>query len=168
MGIEVGDVIVKFGGLSVTTPQQLQLAVERVAAGKSVPVDIVRDGKSLSLTYQAEEAPSDFQPRRRSRGCQPSIRESANVETLGIELRPLSESVAKQLGIEGQTGLVITAVRPGSPSDRAGLESGNVIVEVNRKTVTTTREFEKIVQADADGTWWVARAERGGVVGGRR
>lgn len=64
MGLEVGDVIVKFGGLSVTTPQQLQLAVERVAAGKSVPVDIVRDGKSLSLTYQAEEAPSDFQPQK--------------------------------------------------------------------------------------------------------
>lgn len=150
MGLEVGDVIVKFGGLSVTTPQQLQLAVERVAAGKSVPVDIVRDGKSLSLTYQAEEAPSDFQPQKsRAPAIDP---ESANVETLGIELRPLSESVAKQLGIEGQTGLVITAVRPGSPSDRAGLESGNVIVEVNRKTVTTTREFEKIVQADTDGT----------------
>lgn len=149
MGLQIGDVIVKFGGLSVTTPQQLQLAVERVAAGKSVSVDIIRDGKSMALMYQAEEAPSDFQPQKsKSRAAD---QRGFKIESLGIELRPLNQDVAKQLGVEGQTGLVITAVRPGSVSDRAGLQSGMVVVQVNRKAVTTVDEFEEIVQADADG-----------------
>ena len=46
-----GDVIVKFGDAEVPTPQALQLAVERSPLGEETPMEIVRQGKSMQLTY---------------------------------------------------------------------------------------------------------------------
>ncbi len=59
-GFQAGDVIVKFDGKPVTSPQQLQLVVERSALGKRLPVEVIRNGKSMVLTYEPATAPESF------------------------------------------------------------------------------------------------------------
>ncbi|TWU55829.1 Do family serine endopeptidase [Rubripirellula reticaptiva] len=147
-GLKVGDVIMKLAGHAVTTPQQLQLAVERSTVGQTSPISIVRDGKAMELTYHAESVPGDFgvsvSPKKDSDGVK--------MQTLGLEIAPLTKDVAKQLGMTKQAGVVITAVQDGSSAAEAGLAPGMVISQVNRQDVTTAEDFAKIVKTDADGS----------------
>jgi serine protease Do len=149
-GLEAGDVIVKFGGIAVTTPQKLQLEVERSAIGQSVAIDVIRDGKPIVLTFEPATAPGDFGANTgNSRGRDG---EGVKMKSLGIEISPMTSDVAKQLGMQGTTGLVITSVQEASPAASSGLKPGMVIVQANRKDVQTISEFESIVSADDDGS----------------
>jgi serine protease Do len=50
------------------------------------------------------------------------------------------------LGIEAQHGVVITDVRAGSPAAMAGLSSGNVITQANRKAVANVEDLRKALE----------------------
>ncbi len=157
-GLKTGDVIVHFGGIHVTTPQQLQLAVERSPIGQSLTMEVIRDGNSIELTYKPEAAPSDFgissTPVTKSEGVK--------LKSLGLEINALSADVAKQLGMESETGVVVTRVQDGSPAAEAGLQPGMVIVQVNRQDVSSAAEFEKRVAEDSDGSvLLLVRSEQG-------
>ena len=147
-GLKPGDVITKFGGISVTTPQQLQLAVERSPMGESLTVNIVRDGQAMELTYLPETVPGDFG----AVATKASVQEGVKLKSLGLEISSLSQEVAKQLGLQDQSGVVITSVQNDSAAQSAGLEPGLVIVQVNRQDVSTVEEFEKMVAVDDDGS----------------
>jgi S1-C subfamily serine protease len=47
------------------------------------------------------------------------------------------------MGLEDEVGVVITEVQPGSPADEAGLEPGDIIVEVDRKEIADVRELNE-------------------------
>jgi len=160
-GLKSGDVIVRFDGKQVETPQALQLAVERSSIGKEISIEIVRDAKTMTLTYVGSEAVGDFAEKVDAQEPKPAKR----MENLGIEVSPLSSDVAKQLDLEGVHGVVITAVRDGSNAARAGLSAGIVILEVNREKVTTIDEFEAAIkkhqESGDDGLLLLVRGERG-------
>lgn len=158
-GLESGDVIVRFDGTAVSTPQQLQLAVERCEFGKSTKIEIVRNGKPRELTYKPEEQPSDFGVTASKSQTSPGRK----MENFGMEIAPLDAQVAKQLGFEDVEGVVITAVRRGSSASQAGLESGMVITHVNRQPVSSVEEFVEATRDadDADGTLLLVRTENG-------
>ncbi|MCR9293579.1 MAG: Do family serine endopeptidase [bacterium] len=148
-GLQAGDVILRFDGKAVASPQQLQLVVERSPIGKSVELEILRDGQSKILRYEGQEAPGNFgEASQDVTGT--SERDATRLQSLGLEVRDLTPEVSKQLGLKGSAGVVITGVQPNSPAARAGLESGMLIEQVNRHSVTTVDEFEKQVQADDD------------------
>ncbi|OYW20087.1 MAG: hypothetical protein B7Z54_02080 [Sphingobacteriales bacterium 12-47-4] len=149
-GLKVGDVIVKFGAASLMNPQQLQIEVEKTAVGHPVDVAVIREGKPIVLKYDPAEAPSDFGvPSTNERNATP---EGVKEQSLGVELMPMSNAIGKQLGMEGQVGLVVTAVQDGSAASKAGLEPGMVITQVNRQEVNTVADFEQAVKNDKDGS----------------
>ena len=140
-GMKPGDVIVEFAGKAVATPQELQSAVERSPGGKPQTIAIVRDGKRMTLNANPAELAGDGKPSGSARGSDTS--ESSRWEKLGMEVQSLTADLAKQLDIKADHGVVITAVQPGSPAEQAGLGSGMVILEANRKPVKTTEDLTK-------------------------
>ena len=153
--------IVKFGEEIVNTPQGLQLAVERSAIGSEVTLEVVRDAKSMQLTYVAQQQPGDFETK--ARGKQQSA-EPKSMNQLGLEIASLSSEVARQLGVEATEGVVITSVASGSPAAEAGLSPGMVIVEANRTKVNSPEEFAQALAAageDSDSVLLLVRSERG-------
>ncbi|QDS96561.1 putative periplasmic serine endoprotease DegP-like precursor [Roseimaritima multifibrata] len=147
-GLETGDIIVRFGSEKVTTPQQLQLAVERSPVGETVPVEVIRDGKTVRLEYKATAQPNDFG--KQAKAPQVTQPEATELQALGLEVTPLDAQVAKQLGMEDVRGILISGVHNGTPADEAGLAAGMVILQVNRKPVSTVEEFQEQIKADAD------------------
>jgi serine protease Do len=138
-GLKSGDVIVRFGDKTLNTPQSLQLAVERSPIGKDVTLEVVRDGKTIELTYTAKEQPGNF-------GSRATKKPSADPEMLdrfGMEIAPLDSEIARQLDVDASEGVVITSVAQGSPAGEAGLEPGMVIVEVNRTKINSPADFDK-------------------------
>jgi serine protease Do len=161
-GIQSGDVIVRFGERTVATPQALQLAVERSPIGKELTIEIVRDGKTIELTYKAEEVAGEFATKLDGKGETLSTK---RMENLGLEIAPLSDDVAKRLGLKASEGVVITSVREGGAAAKAGISSGTVIVEVERQKVTTVEEFEAAMKKHRensdDGILLLVRTDKG-------
>ncbi|MEZ6137554.1 MAG: Do family serine endopeptidase [Pirellulaceae bacterium] len=147
-GLMTGDVIVRFAGSAVKTPQQLQIAVERAEFGNPLSIDVVRDGKQLTLQYEAEVLPGDYGTTDLN---ERSSRPDQRAEAFGMELAPLTADIAQQLGVDSDAGVVITEVHPGSSAAEAGLSSGMVITQVNRKSVQTVKEFKETIAQDTDG-----------------
>lgn len=65
-----------------------------------------------------------------------------------MALRDLDARTAQRLGLNSGEGVVVVAVQPGSPADRAGIRTGDVILEVNRKKVTSVKEAQAEAHKD--------------------
>jgi serine protease Do len=65
---------------------------------------------------------------------------------LGITVQNLTPEIAKGLGLKKETGVVVTRVEPGSPAENAGIQTGDVIREVNRKPVKDVEDFVQKVE----------------------
>jgi len=67
-------------------------------------------------------------------------------KTLGIEVQNLTSEIARQLGVKKDAGIVVTQVEPGSPAAEAGIQTGDVIQQVNRKPVRNVDDFVQKVE----------------------
>jgi len=134
-------VIVEFAGKAVSTPQELQAAVEQVPTGREQSMSIVRDGKRTTLKVNPAELPSDGKAAGNAQGNDGG--RAARLEKLGMEVQTLTAEVAKQLQIKADHGVVVTGVQPGSPAERAGLSAGTVILEAGRKPVKAVEDLAK-------------------------
>jgi serine protease Do len=145
-GLKPGDIILRFAGEGVSSPRELQGIVERSQIGATDPLAILRDGKSMTLNVTCRELPSDFA----MAGNGPSESagsESSHFEKLGIQVESLSPEVAKHLGVKATHGVAITEVRPGSPAALAGLSTGMVITEANRRPLKSVEDFRQALKA---------------------
>jgi serine protease Do len=143
-GLKTGDVIVAFAGTPITNAGELQTEVERAPIGTSQDLTVIRNDQRMTLTLTPQEAPDDelaVQSNESSPGP------SSHIDELGIEVGELEPAVARQLGMDGAKGVVITSVRPDSAAEQAGLESGNVIEQVNGKDVTSVDDVRKALDA---------------------
>jgi serine protease Do len=137
-GIEQGDVIVEFDGKAIADSKDLPRIVASTPVGKTVTIKLSRDGKVLDRQVKVGEMEEKAEVAKT-----PSTKKS-----LGITVQDLSPEIAKRLGLEKETGVVVTGVEPGSPAADAGIQTGDVIREVNRKPVKGVQDFiQKIEKA---------------------
>jgi serine protease Do len=144
-GLKSGDVIVEFGGKSVTTPQDLQSHVEQAPIGKEQSVVVLREGKRVELKATMTEMPGDKTVA--SGGM--DVGQSSQLGRVGMEVQALNPDLARKLEIRAEHGVAITEVKPGSLAERAGLASGMVILEAGRKPAKTAEELTKAIDEKA-------------------
>ncbi len=150
MGLRSGDVITTLDGVNVSSAQELQLLVEQTPLGKSHPMVVVRDGKSLTLAFSPEAQPDTFGVRGGGESSE-SLEKEDTSSSLGMTLQDLSPEIAERLGVEETTGVIVTGVEEGSPAAQAGLAPGMVIRQVNRQDVADAAQAAEALQgADKD------------------
>ncbi len=154
-GLQTGDVIVEYAGVKIHSPQELQVVVERSELGRPHVLTVVRDGKRMNLTFTPEPQPTEFGVAERPVTNDPVNPPSSKLEALGLEGSTLDNAVAERLGMKGVAGVVITAVHSGGPAERAGLESGMVITQVNRTPVTNVEELNQVLAREKGEDGWL-------------
>ncbi len=130
-GIKSGDVIVEFDGKEIKDSADLPLQVARIAPGKTVQMKIVRDNKELTLPITVGEIKEK------------EVAAASDNGDLGLAVQPITPEMAASLGLNGAEGLVITAIRPGSAAEDAGLQRGDVVAEVNRHPVRNLADYNR-------------------------
>lgn len=64
---------------------------------------------------------------------------------LGVSIQEVTPELAKSFGLKDAYGALVSDVVPGSPAEKAGLKRGDVIVELNKKSVKEHRELPRMV-----------------------
>ncbi len=134
-GLRVGDIILKFDNKVVNKSTDLPPLVGSVAAGKTVHVDILRNGKKSSLSVTIGEL-DEGQPKT-------SLPASAT-DNKGLAVTNLSAIQKNQLGIDN--GVAIVAVTPDSAAAEAGFRRGDIIININNQRIDSVKTFKQMMQ----------------------
>ena len=157
-GLKRGDVVIKVNGKDVTPQQTLSYIVANTKPGTRIPLEIVRDGKTMTLNAVVGTRPPEdqlagdnFDPEEEQTMPEdPSgAADEAIQNSLGMAVQPLTPAIARAVGIDADSkGLVIGAVSGNSDAGRKGLRRGDAILSANRTPVTSAEALAKVV-ADA-------------------
>jgi serine protease Do len=137
-GVMRGDVIEKVQGRAVSTTGEFRNAIAAAGAGHNVDLELYRDGKLRVVPAALGEATND------GAGASGSVQQPAAPQGLdGLTVSDLSPEARRTFNVNdaGVKGVIVTDLARNSPAARAGLRPGDVLMEVNRKPVTTVREF---------------------------
>lgn len=141
-GVKSGDVIIGYDGKPVESPTLLRNMVAQTPIGRSAKVEVLREGKRQTLAVKIAEQPKDV-----AQGDGEEDGETAPKTALaGLELRNLTPEIAGQLGLKpGTSGVVVTGVAPDSAASAAGVEPGDVILEINRQAVKSINDVKRLI-----------------------
>jgi len=151
-GLQPGDVIQKFDGHEVQNLRALRTLVAQAPLDKQVELQVIRDGKPLTVKTQIKEQPVDYESARvlphgnqpQPQGPQqPDDQETADSPLDSIHVGELTPEMARQLDLPPNVkGVLVTDVDP--DSGMAELQKGDVIEEINQQPVTSVSDFKKI------------------------
>ena len=143
-GLKAGDVIRKLNGQTVEDHNQLTAAVTSMNPGTEVTLNILREGKPLTLKVKLGERPTNLSVRA-------GLGNVSQGTLQGIRVQNLTPSMREQLGLPASTrGVVISELDPNSPAAQAGLQPGDVIESINRRPVNSATDFVRFA-AEAKG-----------------
>jgi serine protease Do len=148
-GLQHGDVITELNGHKVEDSGSLQIAVSEEAPGQTIQLGIIRNGTPMQISVKVGEY---HKPGTEVADNGGGASGQANSGKLGLAVDDLDQDARQQLQLPADVkGAAIANVRPGSPADDAGLQPGDVVVEVNRKPVTSAEQFVTAVHATPAG-----------------
>jgi len=173
-GLQAKDVILSFADERVRSSEQLRRLVRETPAGRTVPVQISRDGQSRTLqvtpeAHQAHMALPDIQMIRPAPMAPPAPHAPAppgafwvespdfNFELftrgpmLGISGDELTPQLAEYFGVKAGKGVLVREVMAATAADKAGLKAGDVIVKVDGEAIASLGELRRALRKKREG-----------------
>ena len=146
-GLRRGDVILALNGERIESSQDLTNKVGAFAPGSEIRLTIFRDRGEIEMSVVLGERPADAS----ASASQPSEEAGNRIDLIGLQVTSLTDDIAQRLGYEGEEGVVITAVSGGSVAERAGLRSGMLIQEINRRPIRSIDDFNAAMEGVGKG-----------------
>jgi len=135
-GVQRGDVIVSFDGKHVVNSHDLPLIVGATPIDRTVDLEIVRQRQKMTLTMVTREMAEEG-------GASEDIQTVEETFGVGLTLQALTPAVAAEYGLGRSQGLLVIEVAPGGAAAEAGLQPGDILVEVEQEPVTDVEGFRE-------------------------
>lgn len=144
-GMKPGDIIVRFNGRGVNDSAQLRNMVAASAPGSKASIAVVRNGREKNFTVTVGEMSYEAAAPAGSPGGAESP-----LARLGLAVQTLTADLARQFGIDEGKGVLVTGVEQGSLAAMSNLQPGDLIVEADRKPVSSVDELQSILGKDRE------------------
>jgi serine protease Do len=139
-GLKPGDILLEFDGRPMEGPGDLQRAVGFFSPDRAARVKVWRDQSEKVVEVKVGQAPDERQAQQLQRPG------SRGRSMLGLEVRPVTPEIARQLNLRSTDGVVVVRVEDGSPAAEAGVQRGDVIKQLNGQIVRSMADFERLTR----------------------
>jgi len=156
-GLKSGDVLLEFNGKKMEAPADLQRAVGLASPNQDAKVKVLRDQGERTIDIKIGEAPEE----RAEGGRGPGSGGPRGKSQLGLDVRPVTPEMARQLNLPSPEGVVVARIEDGSAAGEAGVQRGDVIREINRQRVRTMADFERLTKDVKEGDRLTVLLQRG-------
>lgn len=144
-GLKRGDVIVAIDDKKIRDMSELPKTVANYKPGTSVNLTVIREGKSRNLTVTLDEMPTE-------KKSEEKLSENKVEQKLGLIVEEISPQIRSRYGIKETSGVIIIKVLDGSLADVTGFRTGDIILELNRKPVSSVSEYQKMLSGIKPGS----------------
>ncbi len=138
-GLMNQDVILELNGNKVESYDTFRNDIANLKPDSKVKLTISREGKTQNIMVTLTERTIDGVAKAFNKE-QPKSKAA-----LGIDVQNVTNDIARQLGYKLGEGVVVTSVYPDGPASEAGIETGDLILSVNRQNVNSVDEFDKAI-----------------------
>ena len=153
-GIERGDIVLSFNGHAVDDEHELPALVAQTPINQKVPVEVVRNGKHMTVDVTIGE-------RKEPQVASAKAEEPGG--NWGMQVGDITPDIAHEFHLDVDKGVVVRHVTPDSPAADAGVQPGDLILEVDRQKVASVNDFlEKAKQDKTSGKSALLLVQRGG------
>jgi serine protease Do len=143
-GVKPGDIILDFNGHAVSGAAQLKNLVGQTKPGTAAKLKIWRDKKAITLDVTVGE--------RTAKALAATSPKAETSSELGVTVGKVPTEMASKMGLKADQGVLIKEVNPDGKGATMGLNTGDVVLEVDGKAVNSVSEFNKeVAQAKKTG-----------------
>jgi len=142
-GLKSGDVILTVNGREVNSSRELSRTIAEAPVGKEVTLDVMRKGKSQD--FQVELS------RRKDPGTGEIGGKNEGKDDFGLSVSNIPSDTAQQFNLRNTEGVLVVGVQPDSAADKAGIQQGDIIREINREPTTDLATYEKQIERIGSG-----------------
>ena len=137
-GFEVGDIVVNFNGKEVDHSSDLPPIVGITPIDKSVPVEIIRKGKTKTIKVKIGELPKedDIKVSSRTDGSVTSNR-------LAVVVFDIPDDQRERLELNDDAGVIVKEVKSG-PASESGIRKGDIILMINNIDIKSAKHFKEV------------------------
>ena len=156
-GLKPGDILLEFEGRPMEGPGDLQRAVGLFSPDRSAKVKVLRDQTEKTVEIKVGQAPDERQAQQQ----QPRPGGGKARAMLGLEVRPVTPEIARQMNLRTTDGVIVVRVEEGTPAAEAGVQRGDVVKQLNGQNVKTMGDFERLTQGMKEGDPLTVLLQRG-------
>ena len=160
-GLKPGDIVVMFNGMQTDTPSNLLKAVGRTAVGKTVTMDIFRQGtfKTLNITLIERTQQEKLLGQEKLFGKREKVEEEKIETYLGMRIVKNNSALKVKYNLSTAVGVLVIKVEPDSAAYDAGIESGDIIDSLNGERVDSLNDIK--IQIKRSKNSCILRVRRG-------
>ena len=136
-GLKRGDVILKVDGKDIEKWSELPMLVASIESGKTIKLDVLRNGKRQELNVTLGKMPAEGEPVGREEDGK-----LKKADMLGLVVRVITMEEAHGLGVAQGKGVLVARVEPGSSAEGADVRAGDIIFEINGEAVNSSADYE--------------------------
>ena len=148
-GIRAGDVILAFNGKEIGSSSELPPLVGAMPPGSRANVKLLRDGKKMDVVVVLEPM-EDTVAAAGNDSPRPSADPRADLNPIGVVVGDLDPAARSRLGLKPGEGVRISRVAS-LAARQAGLQPGDVILQVGRTPVGSAADFETALKSVKSG-----------------
>jgi serine protease Do len=143
-GIKAQDIITEVNGKKMTTSRDLTTLVAGLGVGDRAEVKVLRGGEPKTLEVEIGKRPLTLADAG-------GDRQQENDGEYGFQVSELTPEMAERYNLGNANGIIVVGVQAGSKADKAGVEEGDLILEVNHGSVASVSQFKKLLDQNKKG-----------------
>lgn len=161
-GIEAEDIIIEVNGKDIEDTRDLTRLVADIPVGDTADVVVLRNGKTRKIKVEVGKRPAEDE----TAGTEGSNRRNAPAQSdLGIRVTEITPNLANRYGLTETEGVIVSQLAQNGKAAAAGLESGDIIKEINHEVIKTVEDYNEALQKVGEKetiSMWIYRSSGSG------
>lgn len=139
-GIQAKDVITEVNGNKIKSSRDLTAIIAGIGVGEKAKVIVLRNGKKKTFAVEVGKRPDKIE------SAQDIPEKQKDGDELGIRVSNITPEIAQRFNIKRNTGVMVIGVELNSKAAEAGFQRGDIVVEINRKSVKDITDYKKAIE----------------------